>query len=549
MYKLLIVDDEEEVRKAVIEKIDWGLYGYQIVGEAENGREALEIIDKVVPDVVITDIKMPFMDGLQLSEILKYKYPVTKIIILTGFDEFEYAQKAIKTNVAEYILKPVSSNDIIEVLIRLKSIIDGEIAKKEDLKTLRENYNKMLPLLREKFLTSLLTSRLSKAEIIEKSCFYGVDICSKGFVVALLTIDYDTIAEKDEMGCTEQQKLSSFHIPEDRELLKFAALNITEEIVKKYELGITFLHNDLIAIIFKLPEEGWGNGLERPLSVLEEIRFYITKYFKFAVTVGLGTCCDDASHIADSYENAMIALDYSLILGKNRTIYIGDIEPGSKDKIVFNDLKEHALASCIKVGTSYEIKKVIDGLFKEFIEAKASFKDCQICLLQVLTTILKVAGDLNIDMENVLGKNYNLFVEIYKFTDLRDVMHWLLTICTKIMGYISKERQDTCKALVNNAKEYLQEHYHDSEMTLEKVSNYLHISPTYFSAIFKKETRLTFINYLTLLRMDAAKMLLRTTSMKTFEIAESVGYSEPNYFSYCFKKNFNISPSEYRNNI
>lgn len=289
--------------------------------------------------------------------------------------------------------------------------------------------------------------------------------------------------------------------------------------------------------------------MKKPHSVLEEIRYYISKYFSVTITVGMGTCCEDATHITDSYENAMIALDYSLILGNNRIIYIEDIEPGSKDKIVFDELKEHTLSSCIKVGNSIEIRKVFDEIFKELIEAKASLKDCQIYLLQVLTTILKVAGDLNIDMENVLGKNYNIFVEMYKFTDLREVSHWLLSICTKIMGYISKERQDTCKSLVNSAKMYLQEHYHESDMTLEKVSNHLHISPTYFSTIFKKETRLTFINYLTMLRMDSAKSLLRTTNKKTFEIAVSVGYSDPNYFSYCFKKNFNISPSEYRNNI
>lgn len=549
MYKLLIVDDEEEVRRGIIEKIDWELYGFQIAGEAENGREALDTVEKTVPDVVITDIKMPFMDGLCLAKIIKEKYPLTKVVILTGFDEFDYALKAIKANVTEYILKPVSSRDIIEVLIKLKSVIDEEVSEKEDLKMLREKYNKMLPLLREKFLESLVTNRLGKEEITEKAALYGINISCKGFAAAVLTIDYDTMTKGADEGLAQQKKVASFSIPEDKELLKFAILNITDEIVKKYGLGMTFLHNDLVAIIFNIYEEDWNIGVQKSLSVLEEIRFYITKYFRASVTIGMGTCCEDASHITDSYENAMIALDYSLILGNNRTIYIEDIEPGSNNKIVFDELKEHTLASCIKVGTNQEISTVIDGVFKEFIEAKASFKDCQIYLLQILTTILKVARDLNIDMEDVLGANYNLFVEIYKFGDLREVKHWLLTVCTKIMGYISKERQDTCKTLIDDAKKYLQEHYHESDITLEKVSYYLHISPNYFSTIFKKETRVTFINYLTQLRMDSAKRLLRTTNLKTFEIAQSVGYSEPNYFSYCFKKNFNVSPSEYRNTI
>lgn len=263
MYKLLIVDDEEEVRKGIIEKIDWGLYGFQIVGEAENGREALEIVNKIVPDVVITDIKMPFMDGLNLSEILREKYPATKTIILTGFDEFEYAQKAIKSNVSEYILKPVSSKDIIEVLVRLKAVIDEEIAQKEDLKTLRENYNKMLPLLREKFLASLLTSRLSRAEAIEKSYLYDIDIRSKGFVVAMLTIDYDTLTSEAFEVDMEQKKPASFRIPEDKDLLQFAILNIADEVVKKYGVGITFLHNDLIAVIFNICSEDWGKQDEK----------------------------------------------------------------------------------------------------------------------------------------------------------------------------------------------------------------------------------------------------------------------------------------------
>jgi two-component system response regulator YesN len=163
-----------------------------------------------------------------------------------------------------------------------------------------------------------------------------------------------------------------------------------------------------------------------------------------------------------------------------------------------------------------------------------------------LTSAFKAARDLNVDMDNIFGDNFNMFVEIYKFKDLKGIRDWMLDICTRIRAYVSKDRYDSRKHVVKKAVEYIMENYSMSDVTIDHVCSYLHISPTYFSTVFKKDTKLTFVNYLTQVRMEAAKELLRSTDLKTFEIAYKVGYSEPNYFSYCFKKNFGISPSEYR---
>ncbi|MGI6113913.1 MAG: helix-turn-helix domain-containing protein, partial [Mahellales bacterium] len=164
------------------------------------------------------------------------------------------------------------------------------------------------------------------------------------------------------------------------------------------------------------------------------------------------------------------------------------------------------------------------------------------------TSILKTAKSLNIDTDNIFGPNYNFFIEIYKFKNIVNVKNWLCNICTRIMDHISVERQDTCDLIVARAKEYIRLNYHCSDISINKVCSYLHISPSYFSSIFKKKTKETFISYLAKCRMEAAKELLRITDMKTFEIAKKVGYAEPNYFSYCFKKHFGMSPTEYRNN-
>lgn len=538
MYKLILVDDEEEVRKGVLEKIQWNKYGFEVAGEAENGIEALKKAEKTLPDLVITDIKMPFMDGLTLSQRLKEKLPTVRIIILTGFDEFEYAKMAVKLDVVEYALKPISAEGLTEVLGRVREKLDYEMAQKKDMEMLRENYIKSLPVLREKFLGSLITNRLNRSEILERASNYGLNLNYNGFIVTVISIDF-----KESTGnFPETEKVSPI---ENRELTNLAIFNLTEEVINKYEAGTVFLHNDNILIIFTPGGNEKDRSIQKVISILEELNQSIKKYYKISVTFGVGVYCSDIANIGYSYESAVTALDYRIILNNN-IICIEDMEPKAAQNILFDELRSRSLISCIKVGTPEEIEETIEKLFKEIIDGNVSYKDYQIYLLDILTTILKTARDIHIDMDKVFGINYNLFVEMYKFKDIRQVKEWLVNICTKIKGQVSKDRQDTCKLIVKKAIEYVEKFYDDSELTINKMCKHLHISPTYFSTIFKKETKCTFISYLTHIRMEAAKELLRTNSCKSFEIAKRVGYSEPNYFSYCFKKNFNISPSEYR---
>ena len=545
MYKLILVDDEEEVRKGILKKIDWARYGFEVAGEAENGLEALEIAEKTAPDVVITDIKMPFMDGLTLASKIRNKFPMAKIIILTGFDEFEYAQKAIRLDVVEYVLKPISSKELIDVLINIKSKIDKEIAEKKDMEALREYYNKSLPILREKFLSSLVSTKLDRDEIMQKCQAYGLKLKGDQFVVSIIGIDFNT-AFPDFDGSNLDESKDSSAIG-DRELAKLAVLNICQKVFDKYNCGAVFMNGDYIVAIFTSEALNNEEFMAKVLSILDEIHQSIIKYYNLSITIGIGNCCSHIENTCYSYRNAVSALDYSLKVENNRIIYIEDVEPRHIKQYSFDELKKRSLITSIKVGTPEEIYKTIGDIFADVIESKGSYKSYQIFLLEILTTILEVARDLNVNMDNLFGANYNLFVELDKFKDLRKVRDWIANICIKIRGYISQERRNSSKQIVNDAVKYLKEDYSDSGITIDKVCKMLHISTTYFSTLFKKETKLTFVNYLTHIRMEAAKELLRSTNFKTFEIAREVGYSEPNYFSYCFKKNFGISPSEYRN--
>lgn len=541
MYKLILAEDEQEVRESVIQEIDWAHYGFEVVDTAENGKEAMEQVERWIPDVVVTDIRMPFMDGMQLSEWIRGKYPTTKIIILTGYDEFEYAQKAVKMHIDEYVLKPFSAQELIQALVKIKRLIDEEIARKENVHTLQEHYRQSLPVLREVFLGSLIHRKLPKGEIEEKALNYNVDLKGEVFLVSVLSMDNPDM-QGEEAGTAPQ----SLKYSKDNELKLFAVLNISEEIVQKHQAGIVFLHNGNLVLLTAAEEQDPSTVMKRSLSALEEIRQSIEKYLKLSVTIGVGTVVSDITVISYSYSDAILALDYRPLLGNNRIICIDDVEMRQVEKLRFDELKEHALIRCMKVGTNQEMKELIDELFHGIADTPVSFQDYQIYLLEMLTAILRAAKDSNADLDSILGSAFNPFADIHKFTNTHEAKQWILGLCGRIMASIVSERQSSYKSLVDKAKEYTQAHYQDTDISINKVCSHLHISTGYFSGIFKKETKMTFVNYLMHIRMEAAKELLRTTDLKTFEIAEKVGYAEPNYFSFSFRKHVGVSPKEYK---
>jgi two-component system response regulator YesN len=282
-------------------------------------------------------------------------------------------------------------------------------------------------------------------------------------------------------------------------------------------------------------------------AVLEEIRRTVEKYMSSTVTIGVGTAITEVTDLPYSYEDAVLALDYKGILGNNRLIFIDDVEQQSREKVRFDERVEHELVRCIKMGTVAELHEVVEELFRDVADGHVSIQDYRIYLLEIMTTILKTAQRADLDMEELFGGSSHLLAEISTFNNLQDAKNRITQICERIMGRIASGRQTSYKRLVDQAVAYTHQNYHAADISIHKVCAHLHISPGYFSGIFKKETKMSFVTYLLQLRMEKAKELLRTTDLKTFQIAEQVGYADPNYFSFCFRKHVGVSPKEYKN--
>lgn len=376
MYKLVLAEDEEDVREGVIGQIDWEGYGFEIVEQAENGREAADAIDRLLPDVVVTDIQMPFMNGLQLAEWIRSHHPNTKIIILTGYDEFEYAQKAIKLQIDEYILKPFSSQELIEVLLKVRATIEAEIAEKENVFVLSEHYRKSLPVLREQFLSSLISRRLRTDEIAEKSTEYGIKLTGRWFQASVISVDYIRPERESAGGATGGQ--ISLRDTGEKNLQLFAVLNIAEEICSKHGFGRVFIHRDEV-VLLTIHEEGEETDITgKTFELLEEIRQNVQRFLKLTVTAGSGTVCSSPALLFNSFGDALQALDYRLILGNNRVIWIEDVESRSSTLLTYDELTQQSLIRTIKLGTVQELKEVVEDLFAGLDAEQVSTQDYQI---------------------------------------------------------------------------------------------------------------------------------------------------------------------------
>ena len=521
-YRVLLADDEAEIRTGISRKIDWAALGFSLVGEAANGEEALELAEQLRPDVVLTDIKMPFMDGLELCRRLRMSLPGAGLVVFSGFDDFEYARQAVGMGVFEYILKPINAPELGEVLTRLREHLDRQRMERRDMETLRRRYEESLPVLREIFYTRLLSGQLRPDQVREKAARYEIDLPEGLWTAALVHVD---ILGRDELLLLSVQSFLSEHFSLEG------------------GQGRVVLYGDMPALLVRLEGE---DRLYHLLEELERLSWLSQSYLGIPLTTGVGLPCRGAEELHRSMEGARSALDYRVLMGSSRVIYIGDLEPKATAALSFGEEDQRTLSSAVKMGTPEQVRQMVWVLTGRIPQAGLALHQGQLFLLELVTCLLRLARAAGVEVDEVFGPGFTGAVSISDFSNLEELEGWLEERCLRLHEQLGRRRTDMAWRLVDRAKDYIAGHYADENLSVESLCAHIHLSPTYFSTLFKREVGISFTAYVTQVRMEEAARLLRETGEKTYQVAERTGYSDPNYFSYVFKKSFGVSPSKFR---
>lgn len=530
-YSVLLVDDEEDVIRIIMKKLDWESMGLVIIGHAANGVEALEMAEELSPDIVMTDIKMPYMDGLTLCKKLKELSRTIRVIIFSGFDEFEYAKEAIKMEAAEYLLKPVNAVELKEVFERVKNDLDRELDEKRNTDKLRAYYMESLPVLQESFYMALLEGRIAPEQIGRYMDSYQVQLQGPYYVVAVLHLSQQSLEEESRMDPFLQAV----------SVRKFAE----EQVEDRWRSRVVIYLGDIIMVSQMHSREEmleYTNEMDRLCRMAKKV-------CNARITAGIGYLCDNLEQLPLSYQGAKQAVSYRVLYGNTRAISISEVEPAEHVELNWEDVYSTYIQQIMKkvrVGEQDGLEKAISQFTEWLSGEQISMQKYRIVMMELVAELFRFTASHNLNPENVFGGNGDVYSQVLQMESAEVLDRWLRRVCTNLQNAVMNERQDSTKFFVKNAEEYVKEHFADQDLGVDEVCRKLNVSAAYFSTIFKKETGKTFVRYLTDYRMEKAVNMLMTGNEKTYVIAEKVGYAEPNYFSYVFKKQFGMSPSKYK---
>jgi two-component system response regulator YesN len=523
MHKVVIIDDEVIIIRGLSKNIDWHGNGFELVGSAANGEEGLKLVAEQRPHLIITDIRMPFVDGFELTEQVVQAYPDTKIVMLTSYDDFEFAKRALQLKVFDYLLKPVDGEKLLETAKRAMKELEYECEMKQKVV-------EGMPLLKQRFLEKLIDGKLALPEIASGSDFLTLPLTASRYVVILL--------KADDYSYPEYQNRFG------KEVLKYCVLNVSEETLGSLGRGLVFnsFEDEVVLIVFA--EGDQETAEQHAYEIAETIRTNIEKFLKTTITAGIGSAYAQTAEIHFSYQDARSALEFRHILGMNRVLTVADTGLTPQRESVESHSLEKELAVKVKLGLEREALIVLSTIEQSII-ASQSISLSRMRLIGVEITVL-LYKELE-EQAKQLDDFYLIYTRQQQMQTVYEIFSCIRQLVIQLTAIVNDQRESQMKKVIHRAVEYIELHYDQEGLSLQDVSSVVHISPTYLSIIFKKEKNINFSDFLYQLRMKKAMELLRMADLKSYEVAERVGYRNPQYFSVCFKKYTGVSPSEFKN--
>ncbi len=532
MLKVFLVEDESVVREGLRDSIPWAQYGYEFSGDATDGEMALPQIRRIKPDILITDVKMPFMDGLALSKLVSAELPDTKIIIISGHGDFEFAREAIGIGVEQYLLKPITKASLLKTLEAVKKKIEEEREQKSYIKQFQLEAQEYEQYAQRKFFEQITSGALSVPQIYEQAKKLDIDIDAGSYNVVLFTVQPQAAASSYSQSLAELLE----------ELMGFF-LRYPEYLLFRCNL-MTY------AVLIKGAQETIGEISER---CAENIQRRCAKgYTSLNWYVSIGEPVRRLSGLAQCFEKASQILSYRHFMPNQHILTSAVLRaPEASEEV-------HGLAEL-------DVNKVDAVLIRSFLQTglMEEVEDFASEYLNALGGVIQLSMLRQYIMLNV-RINAAIEVKSYGFTQEEffesldcldyiereisdeELRHYIVEILQRAITLREKISGNQYRTILNRAIRFIDQNYTDENISLNVVAKTINISANYFSGIFSQEIGLTFVEYVTQKRMELAKQLLRQTSKRSGEIAFEVGYRDPRYFSFIFKKTQGCTPSSFR---
>jgi two-component system, response regulator YesN len=539
MFKVMIIDDEPIIRKGLKNIINWKQFDCEVCGEAADGLCGSELIKKLLPDIIITDIRMPEVDGLTMIKDLKSFIPESKIIILTGYRDFEYVQEAIKLGAFDFILKPSKIEELTSVINKAIKELKYNREKSDEINKLKLLFEQNIPILREKFLYDILYEiNINHEDIIEKMNLFQIEMN-----------DYTLIVVENESPEDLDKEMTQY----DKQLYKFGIINSFNEVFSdSFKVTSIPLNDAWNAFVIQLSDEKATQEdlINEKCAYLQKI---IQSCFGFTVSLALSSKGKSILELPAKFKECSEALEHKFYIGNNSILSYNDLNSFFK----YNDyslLEKHQkfLLEGIKSGNLKVVKEnlndtlsYIEGLGNIDRQYLKDFYWNTISLINnIRVSVLDADNSKNSGRKDI-GSLHKMIEKCDSIKNLHSILEdSAMDIGRKVYSFNNK----SIKLVLRKAMDYIQEHYSE-QVTLNEVSEHAYVSTYYISRVFKKELGKNYVDYLNEIRIEKAKELLGDIRYKTYEIAEKVGIPDAHYFSKLFKKYEGVTPTEYKDSL
>lgn len=527
MLKVLITDDEMQVRMGLRMKINWEEEGFEIVGEASNGKEAIEWLRTETINLVITDMRMPIMDGLELAQYCYTEFPQIKLIVLSGYSDYEYIRGSMKEGVKDYLLKPVSPDELEETLRKIRKEIEDEKKKQADEAQMRHFVMTQVEVIQEQYLLHLIKESWFESEMVkERLCQLQLEeMTSENTRFQIFSVE---IRDKSNQSNRLRELWFPFQM-----ICKEIAIG-EKGLYTIYDPSYTNMIHFL-----KIVDREQGTVI----SLVKEIQSQVKGLLALETVIGVGSVVDGLSNLGNAYISSLLAWSKSQLVPRSQVIDVSDLQ---EDEFEFSADMERKLTNAVENANFIRFKENLDKLLGN--NKDQSILSFSFMSNRVLFLLAASARKYNLQSKEIQNIMWNCQQSIWELNSYYKVIDQLIDLSRLIIEKVRTVRFSNGNLIIEGVRQYLDQHY-ANEISLTFLSEMFHINSTHLSETFKKQVGQNFSDYLVKIRMEKAKELLKDKQLKIIDVANLVGYTNSGYFSTVFKKHFKQTPAYYRQSI